>query len=768
MPKPHYITLEIGGDRADIDSNAPVPEVTYAIEDEDDFEKKKAAESFDLDLPATIHNDKIHNTMHNPSVVDNSTGQVYDNFKPAKYIANGEEILVGKYIQQSVVEKNGRPVRYKGKIYGLNGDWIIDLKEKTIFDFINPVAHVLDATTIIASWNFDGRSEVLDYVYAPIHFLKRFGDFPDNDPDQDPLDDNVLISDMKPSISPYWILYRGFKSVGYRIVSTFMDTDYYRRGVMPWTWGGFSFIDDSRWEPLRFLARQENSLRIEGDYNNFPDLTVRDDLPGAFDNSNLYTYTSAATVLPFMMMWTYPTAPANLNLGKVNVTLSARVNVKWNLRGESSTSDVTVLWYVNGVQMQTSAILNENGTLLGTTGQDFVEVFFTTDINPGDYIGARVGLVQNQALLGFARVDIQVESFTLDLVKLTEGSSVGMSNYPKFKNYKWLDLLRGEIDMFDLLIQTDPIRKEVYIEPAHAYQIDGVDFVGFYNRKQLEWSDKVDLSQESELELFSDYERELIFSFKPDDTDGGLKKVQDRNQATIGASKYLLPDRFKTEKKEKENRFYSAVMHYEHTAFQFVTQVTPQLIALIPENVANTSGSESENIFQPKRAYYKGNVGGVGGWRFNGSTYNTLPFMFAVNYHAGGENDPVLSYSDQNIKGAIGTGLLKKFFLQRLANIRYGRRYNPLFIRLTNYDIGNFLHRESIIVEDIEYIITSINGYNPLEKDSTAVRMWLFMPKAVIDINNTYPSISNLQTGAPSNTFDIRYWPHLLLSSDIP
>lgn len=769
MPAPNYIELIIAGERADIDSDGPVPSVTYVLEDDQDFEQKKSAESFDIELVATLNNDRIHNSFQNPSVLDNTSGQQYENYRPCVYMANGQEILVGKYLLQDVMSKNGRPEKYTGKIYGLNGDWVIDLKEKTLFDFLNPLGHVFDAPAIIASWQFDGRSEHLDFVYAPVRYLKRFGAYPDDDVTQNPLDDNALIEDMKPSISVYWLLYRGFRSVGYRIVSNFMDTDYYRRGVMPWTWGGFNLMDDTRWEPLKFLAHQEASLRIEGDYNDFPDLSVFDTTTGAYDNNNVYTYQPGSSTLPFLMTFTYPTTPAQLNLGRITVNLSVTLALQWKLQ-QNSNLDVHVLWYKNGVEVFNDQMLDEDSDLIGpNTGGEFPRSSFETEIDPGDYIGARVLVIVDETGIGFARIDVQVDEFTLNFVRLAAGSDVAFTNYPKFKNYKWMDLLRGEIDLFDLTIQTDPIKKEVYIEPTHSYRIDGVDYPGYFNRDQYVWTHKVDYSRESKLELFSDYERELIFRFKEDSEDGGLKKVQDRNQVFIGQAKYLLPQRYKTEKKEKENRFFAATMHCDHAGFKFVTGIAPQMVALIPENVANTSATESENVFQPKRLYYKGLVTGVGGWRFNQVIYTNYPFMFAVNYKAGGDQDPVLSYGDQFCGGQIGEGLLKKFFLQRMAIFRHGRRENPIFVMLNNYDVANFLHRESIIIEDIEYILTKIEGFNPVSQESTPCSLWMFMPKNQLDIDNTYPSISSLQSGgSPANAFDVKPWPHILLDSDLP
>lgn len=776
----NYIELYIDGQKADIDPQGQVPTISFNLEGKDDFEVKKSAESFDIELPATVVNDQLHNTFHNPSIRDSTAGQKFDNYRPLVYLGNGEELLIGKYLVQSVIKKNGRPERYKGKAYGLNGDWAIDLKEKTLYDFINPRVHTFDASTIIGSWSFDGRNEAADFLYAPARYRKPFGEYPEStedDPNPQPLDDNVLINDMKPLISIYWLLYRGFKSVGYRIVSQFMDTDYYRRSLLLWTWGGFDFLDDSRWAPFKFLAVQPASQRFEGDHDDeFPDLQITTDgnvAPGAYINTpGLFTYTNGASTLTYMMMWQYPTSPANLNLGKVRIGFSLQISYAYKLQ-QNSEGNLQIYWYKNGVEVFNEYVWQDDagiGVGQGKQANDFKTLVLETDIEPGDWVGVRVKIYLDDTGLGFARQDVKIDGFGIDYVKLADGSTIDLrNNYPKFKNYKWLDLLKGEIDLFDLSIQTDPVRKEVYIEPTHGYDINGTPYPGYYNRKLLDWSQKVDESVESELFLFSDYERELVFTFQDDTNDGGLKKVQDRNQTTIGKAKYVLPERYKSEKKSLENRFYSPVMHYEHKKFQNITGVVPQLVAIIPENISNTSSSESENIYNPKRVWYKGNVTGYGGWVFNGAAYSTLPYIFAVNYKPGGHNDPVISYSDQLIGGVIARGLMKKFYLPRMAILRNGRRYEPINIKLNNYDVANFLHRESIIIDGMEYLLTSIQNYNPMEPDqSTPCNMWEFLPVSITDANNSYPSIQSIQNAGVSNGFDVKYWPHLLLTSDIP
>ena len=287
------------------------------------------------------------------------------------------------------------------------------------------------------------------------------------------------------------------------------------------------------------------------------------------------------------------------------------------------------------------------------------------------------------------------------------------------------------------------------------------------------------------VEIFDDSSRELVFQFKDDGNDGALKVVQDRYKIVLGSAKYVFDERFKEEKKKIENRFYSATMHYFVDEFKDITGKAPQMICLVPENISNTSSTESGNTFNPKSAYYKGLVTGAGGWKFDGETKTEYPFAFAVNYNNGGENDPVISYSDEKIgepnAEVVGEGLLKKFYWQRLAIMNNGQWYTCRF-NLNNTDITNWYHRERIIVDSEKWEIITIKGYNPAADSATQVVMRKWAPITKREDENTYPSKQSILKNAVEvkvapfvaneyaidKVFDTQYNRLVCLYKDIP
>jgi hypothetical protein len=181
-------------------------------------------------------------------------------------------------------------------------------------------------------------------------------------------------------------------------------------------------------------------------------------------------------------------------------------------------------------------------------------------------------------------------------------------------------------------------------------------------------------------------------------------------------------------------------------------------------------------------AYYKGNVTGAGGWVWqsdpdNASTQETrmsLPYMFAVNYQAGGQNDPVLTYNDQRIGEVIGAsgvrahGLLRRFFLQRLAIMRHGRLYRT-WMKLDMNDVTNWLHREAIIIGGKRYFIIGIEKYQPLKDDTTSVILWQWDPISQKDNAACFPSNDSvLSTDATLSSSDLKYAKQIILTTDLP
>lgn len=751
----NQINININGRDIDTPVGLTVP-ISYSLENEENFQKKESLTAFDIEVPATNENLKTIGSLHDLNSFFALDSNHFGNAMPATISFSDQEILTGKAFVQSITH-NEKPIAFKLSFYGNNADWKIDLNEITLWDVLKNIRFNFDKPTITQSWGFDGRDLNSPFVFAPVRYLEKMG----------ANDDDVSPDYLRPALSVYYILYEGLKSVGYRIIGDFTETDYFRRLVMPWTWGNFLYSEGTRLDELKFLSQSTNDFFRSGiSRTEYIDLFVNNDnvSPG-FDNSGTFAYDAVNQEA----VWTYL---PSLNYGPLEAGFHVNVFVE-AMANKNSDMNLWVRWFKNGNQVAETSLKSLNAPAIGR--RDFigaVKDWQRFQVVPGDTISVKFFLRTFDSGLGRTEVKCRVDAFTLEYTKIPFGGLVDFSGYAGLKKHKWIDFLRGLIDTFDLSIQTNPIERTVLIEPTHEYRLGNnpENLPGFFNGDYLDWTEKQEVGKLSEVSIVSDAEREFEFSFKDDNNDGLLKKIQDRFQSRIAKAKYVFPSRFKAGKKEFTNRFFSSLMHYEAEQFQGITGVSPQLPVIIPENISNTSREEATNTFTPKIAWYKGNVENVGGWRFDGEDLSTLPYMFAVNYKPGGEADPVLSYSDERIGAGPGAkvslGLLKRFFIQRLAIQREGIRYQTFFY-LVNNDVARPFHREFISVAGQKFELVKISNYLVGGSVTECVlRKWV--PVYLNDFEACFPSRESVSLGSSGNSFDTFYYPLAALPSDIP
>jgi hypothetical protein len=583
--------------------------------------------------------------------------------------------------------------------------------------------------------------------------------------------------------------------------------------VMPWTWGDFLFMDSAKLDPLKFKAtgivtdpvtNSGNSWWRMQAGNNMSQTTIvgtsggvvsqnsfemsNDIPPLGFDNGGNYSYLGNG-----VMRYVFNAAQANL-LGVTNLKFNISVSCRIQATG-SGEGTLSLDWSKSTGGSGTVVICNEDEPGIGNTTV-ITKEFLVPSVPPGAIIQFVFIVDWSVGVFGGLTVDVNARRtgsystgdvlhetyFELVGMEKAEGGIVDFKLYDEFKNYKFLDFLRGVMDLSDLEVQTDPLNKIVVFEPAYPYSLTSnptnkVD--GYFKGKAIDWNNKQDLSKESEAELFRDIEQEMVFRYKDDSNDGGAKVFNERESQIAAAAKFIFPDRFKSGKKEQENRFFAPTMHVEMEAWRQFTlgAVAPQIIALVPENISNTSASATENKFVPRVAYYKGIdlYGGEfvnGRFNFNGEVVGgvgsyVVPSMFAVNYKKGGEHDPILSYGDQKVNNVLCHGIMRRFYLPRLAIMSYGKRLKAWY-NLTTGDVTNFYHREPILLNYALYHLFNIYGYKPLTDESTQCLLWKYFPVTLEDSNRCYPSISSVLTGLKLNSTDITYKPLLLLQSDIP
>src|SRR5690348_1873774 len=134
MPQHRNGKIIIDGQEVDLGLIEDLPlAISYSLEDRENFQQKTPNKALNVKIPATVNNDRLSNTFHNPSVDDLTDGQLFKATRPAVIEANGYEILNGKAFLTGATHTD-KPQHYDYNFFGGNGDWIIELKEKTLYD----------------------------------------------------------------------------------------------------------------------------------------------------------------------------------------------------------------------------------------------------------------------------------------------------------------------------------------------------------------------------------------------------------------------------------------------------------------------------------------------------------------------------------------------------------------------------------------------------------------------------------------------------------
>lgn len=782
MPQSQYVQLLIGGRSMDVPENDDNPVViNVEIEDDDSFQQKNGTTALDITIPATLNNSDVMNTFFNPASEDYSPENILRDVQSMSMTINGNEFMIGKAMIKFGRRINGKPLDMEVDLYSSNADWAIQNSELTLYDVINPTTHIFDVAGngVDTSWYFDGFNENEFWVYAPARYRETFTG---NGTDME-------TSQLRPALFLYWLLYAGFKAAGYRIKSGFMDSEYFRRLVLPWTWGSFLYIDSPELDIMKFRvgldAYSTYSTGVNGSFSHYMSSgsdgfnMTNETTSGMFDNSSMVTWSGDSIDIEYL-------APLHAQFGNIQFIIRFYANMTYDAVYATHTT-VDLEWYVNGSLVTSVNVLSDTATafqqILGAN-QIIDYTWLSPALTAGDIVSVKVLIgswVGVTALASYAAVYFPIggngDMCFCEMVgfKIPVGGIVDFKKFPFLKNWKWMDILRGTIDAFNLQINSDSIGKTVTIEPSHEYSLSS-DLVsgirpGYYNGDFVDWDKKKDISKIETIENFSDYEQTFKISFQNDNDDGMMKLMADRFKTNLTESIYQFPTRFKKGIREMENRFFSGVMHYQHKPWQSITGIAPQLICLIPENISNSSNPSANNLFRPKLAYYKGLQSpdaNVGGWSLNGDNSQPFPFMFAVNYFPGGEADPVLTYCDQKIDTRKGLGLFKRFFWTRFAIMRHGKRMTSSMY-LENSDVMDSQQREFKMIDGLRWQCFKINGYRPLKNQSTECSFWLWFPVTSVDNDNTFPSDDSVMLGTPlSNSADPKYSQCMCLISDIP
>jgi hypothetical protein len=686
-------------------------EISYVIDDVKDFGSKNTSYSKTIVIQGTQKNNKIFNHISElgrflaienvntqaPNVNENYIAAVGSN---CIILVDNIQIFKGKLRVMEVV-KYANHVEYECAVFGELGGFYYELS-KGINDgtsnisngtklleqlYLEDLNHVYDWTNINASWNNRNSNPGVGYFYPLINYGKV---------------DGTALHDfheqaLRPAIYVREYMQRIFNLSGYTYDCSFFNTDFFKRLVIP--------NNDDR---LKILT--SNLLNL----------------------STTYSFSFSPAANPYTFLW-YSGSFRDFNsIGSGQyqyIGASSVNNTKFTISLTLAISGggyFAVQLYKNGSFFATLDTFDTN-TNYGTQG-------FT--LNYSKSLSATVNLTTNDIFkivldytpypgASLVNVNSNGSRWWIDTpVKVGTDAIIGdtlQMTYCVPKNIKITDFFTSILKMFNLYVVEDKnIAKKLIITP----------YIDFYLNDNLDWSNKLDRSQEIRLKPMGELNARVFnFKFKQDDAYHNKLYKEKFNEGYMDFT-YDTEYEYAKDKEDLEVIFSSTVNYAPNGE----EKIIPYLATYDPANGTQDIKSSNIRILQTKM------INVTSSWKLSTTSGSTIQNGITRYPYSGMWEHPTvpdngtyfqsLGWASPNeiyytITGtSVNYGLFNSFWSQYFAEIT-----NPnstiltAQFHLTSMDIRTLDFAKNILIDGTMWRINKVDGYDPLSEKPTKVEL---------------------------------------------
>lgn len=699
-----YRRLTIDNVVVDLPQSGLTYSLVYEVDDEGFVSGAYSKRS--IELPSTGVNDALFDDWY--AAGSDNTGSA-PLLKPFVFEDGGVQILSGQAELQSAILMSDR-YRYKARnykvdLYGTNADWTIRMKDLRIRD-LDFTAAVLDTSTVLTGWNATYDSG--DYFGFTLIKWKEWN-----------IAGEVGIEEFTPFLFIRSILDKAFDTIGYNFTSQFLDTDIFKRMILP--------LPMSERYPEEFSE----------DYTN---VQLREAI--ADPNGNYFPVIFSNYQQPNL------STPYDPMTGYYNVPFTGYYQFQISIEIISSVGT----WGMDGGVMK-------NGSFGVYIGGTYFNIGFGSSGNYSFNIISQVVYLTAGEFVGFELSAASTDPSTVFNINF---NIIGEAEYAfgsilQFryltKNWKVLDLIKGLQHMFNLRFEANVQAGTLTIEPAdpYLYRQDNAPTTviqtleqGFYAVPTFDSTNTLDLDIPAELISANDIDENTIFSYI---TDSPSEEAVEKDEPLgIFSAQYALPqDRFNEKTETKENPFFAKTVHTNDNSIQGASAVTSLQIPLIyPQDYfLDPTATELDANIEPRVLYFVGFRG-----LSKDSTFNCTftpgfdlapPLSFMVNYNNAA--DFSIGFGREFIEGQQVPGLFEAFWLQEYARKRIGKRLEAyMFWDLLAMNSLSF--RNKIKIDGLEWVLQKIDGYSAQSDSSTKTILLLEQGPTDLDLSNiTYSNI---------------------------
>lgn len=654
-------------------------QITYAIDDLQNLDSKSTSFTKTIILPGTTNNNKLFGNIfdfNNANFNNPVASNVLYNFNAAKNATarievNGLQIMKGVLRLLEIVQHNGS-IEYECSIFGELGGFVNKLGNLRLEDLdFSAYNHTYSVTNIVNSWDTSGST---GYAYPLIDYgnvsTGLYGT----------AKKDFQYKTFRPALFVREYISKIIANAGYTFESTFMDSAFFRRLVIPHN----QQVLTTKSNLLFSATPKTRSYVVQPDALDFNVITAGSFTPTV--SGSVFTYGGSSAVLT-----------------DIDLTLRGTIN-------NISPSDPNVYGriYKNG------SIIGQFNMSVSITPYMFVRGINLSNItiNNGDEI--TVNITGNYSNLDITGTSLTIRSNVPTNVPINLNDNITINDtIPKGIFQK--DFFTSLLKMFNLMVTEDKFKtNHLIITP----------YVDFWSGDVLDWSDKLDRSQPIKIKPMSEINARYYNLKYKQDNDYYNEEYRKKYSEGYGDRIYDNGLEFAKDSESVEVIFANSVLY----GAAGTDKVYPAIYKKSNENTKEDPMDHIIRILQIKKI-----PSGIASWDIlNGATSlsNNTKYLYGGHFDDpdAPNNDisfgaPKQLYFDLTT-GNLTNNLFNVYYSPYMAEItdKDSRLLSGMF-KLSDMDMFNLDFAKFIFIDGGVYRISKIIDYSPETNDLTKVEL---------------------------------------------
>lgn len=640
----------------------------------------------------------------------------------ATLLVDGLPVAAGKAIateQQRPARRSGGDRVTEVNFIGDNADWFSRIKDVRITDLIDFGSHTLNNDVLAYGNNSVDTNNDFCYCLIKRRNWKETG--------------YVRIHEHTPAIFLARIFQAAFESIGYKLTSQFLATDFWKRLILP--------------VPLRPYDKEyiRNNIDLYVATSNPINITHVPPSDGSAFVDHVITFPNES--------FPYYDGGSNYNntvAGKYKVpAIEGLYTIDFHFK---------VTGFVQGSGFQ--ARIFKNDTIIETTlifVDDTELTIRATNVAVADFTDTFSFVITTGGQIGFT---LQFEGWgTIEYSsnEFLDNSKIEINKIIP-RDWKFEDIFKDCTFLFNWLVETNVYERTVRIEPRDPHRLrttfpisTETAYDGFQNGPTHELDGLKVLDTETLTTINPERDNRQRYSYgEGDDTSEYLEAGY---EVDLLGSAYVFEDDGTEEEGNQNTDFFAKAVHIQDTEVAHPdSAVAPQFVLQYDDNFYDRDNAHDETSFDPPPTilYFAGRRSGKDGWvKLKTVTDADLkydfPAAFQVNYNDTSGFDPSLSFGNERLNnGMVVPGLVQTFHLHRLAILRNNLKLT-VSLQLSVADYLRFGFADIYLLDGVRYTLNEITGFRLSANGVATVEL---LPQGVAYVEDkdrlTHSSIQSL------------------------